>query len=617
MKKTVFLSLAVMTCVMMMSLAGCGKEKVGGKQVGSLKLEAGVLTWDAQKDALSYEVDMGSGGENVSKTSYLLADRCNYIGDFTVTVRAVDAAGKKTDVGAMEISAQALSKPMVQIGGSEGEPCFEWEAVEGASGYTYDAYDGKGIQTAEANEEGIFSVPVSNLQEQRITVTAHGTSEDNQLFVSQKVTRIYSTSEMFDMKLLGSYPAVFTGDADSEVYPLQVGSTLKKGLYELEVSMYLMDPNGYRLAGNGTWGRRIKDQAGTHFWFCENAVRGYEKESVGTIPAPDKPITMKMKLTVDRGGNVVLPFLDFDTGEKVVISDIKYNGKSVLNASHGRPNAVPEVKKFDTTTLDKYLVTYQAPGGFNNQKLEPYLIEIPAKLADGKHHVKVSYYICTGSGDIVDGNGGWARRLSSEIHVNHGPYVWLNEYEVAGRYPGVDIPLPTVKQTSTFTVEVKNGKFNLVAIDFGVGEMVIIDKVQTLTRDISGNGIFVSEGEPEEKFEVETTLKGKPRYGEITLSISYRVSDVFGDSLTGNGKWGRRIVTEKNEHYWLCKTAVSDAYKESENTLPKSDQVLVKDFFVYEVNKFGMITLDLFDFQPGEMIEILSIKYEGEEVLVK
>lgn len=616
MKKTVFLSLAVMLCVSVMLLAGCGKEKDSEKQVGSLKLEAGVLTWNAQENASSYEVDMGSGGENVTKLSYAIADKCDYIGDFSVTVRAVDATGKKTDIGTMEISAEALSKPMVQIGGTEEMPCFIWKAVEGASGYTYDAYDGKGRQKAEVNEEGNYSVPVTNLREQRITITAHGNSDGNKLLVSQEVTRMYSTSEMFDMKLLGSYPAVFTGDADSEVYPLKVGSTLEAGLYELEVSMYVMDPNGYRLTGNGIWGRRIKDQAGKHYWFCENAVTNYEKESVDTIPAPDKPVTLKMKLTVDRGGNVVLPFYSFDTGEKAVISDVRYNGVSVLNKSNGRANAIPEVKKFDLTKLDQYLAVYQSPGGYNRNNLPPFLIELPAKLPDGTHHVKVSYYVCTSTGDMLEGNGGWARRLASELHVKNGPYVWLNQYDVADKYFGVDI-LPTERQTSTFTVEVKNGKFNLVAIEFAVGEMLIVEKVETVTKDLNKNGIFVSEGKTSEKFEVETTLKGKPRHGNLTLSITYKVSDVFGGSLSGNGQWGRRIVTDKNVHYWLCTTAVSDAYKESANTLPDATQTITQDFYFYEINKYGKITLDLFSFLPGEMVEILSIQYKGEEVLVK
>ena len=54
-----------------------------------------MLSWDAVKDASSYEVDLGSGGENVTKTSYALADRCEYTGEFTVTVRAIGSTGKK------------------------------------------------------------------------------------------------------------------------------------------------------------------------------------------------------------------------------------------------------------------------------------------------------------------------------------------------------------------------------------------------------------------------------------------------------------------------------------------------------------------------------------------
>lgn len=617
MKKTVLLSLSVMVLAAAALLTGCKKQTAGKAQTGSLKLEAGTLTWKEQKDAVSYDVDLGSGSETVSKATYPIAERCTYSGDMEVTVYGVDAKGSKSKIGSMEITAQSLKKPLINIGGTADQPCFTWKEVEGASGYTYDANDGNGAQIAKPDENGLYSVPITNMQEQRITVTAHGNSKGSQLWTSKSAVRTYTSSDMFDMKLLGTYPAVFTGKTETgRTFILKVGSTLKKGLYDLEVSMYMMNADGYRMTGNGSWGRRIKDKANIHHWFCENAVSGYEEESIDTVPDPTKPHTVTMKLSVDRGGNVEIPFIDFVTGEKVVICDIRYNGASVLNASNGVPNPIPEIAKMNVENLDRFVVAYQSPGKFDVKTLAPHLIKVPADLPDGKHTVKVTYYICDANGDIVEGNGGWARRLSSDIHVKNGPYVWLNEYQI-DRYPGVEIPHPTVAQTSQFTVEVKNGKFNLVAIDFLSGEYVLIEKVHTLKELPSGNGIFISEGKANEKFEIQTTLSGKPRKGNANLSISYRVKTVFGDSITGNGAWGRRIVTEKNDHYWMCANAASDAYPESANTLPSADQVITKDFFFYEINRFGKITLDLFDFSAGDMIEVISIKYNGEEVLVK
>lgn len=616
MKKTLLL-LSVTALLSISMLTGCTKEKTSTVGQGSLKLEDGTLSWDAAKNASSYEVDLGSGGETVTKNSYALADRCEYTGDFTVTVRALDASGAKTDVGTMKISAKALSKPSIDIGGTEEEPCFVWKAIEGANTYSYNTYDGKGIRVAEADKDGKVSVPVDNLQEQRITVTAHGGSKGNTLWTSQSATRIYTSSERFDMKLLGKYPAVHTGNpnATPPIY-LHVGSTLTKGVYDLDVTLYVMDADGRRLQGNSTWARWIKDLKRQHFWFVDEAVKNHEAESENTIPAPNVPVTKNMRLSVNRGGNVLIPIYGFNTGEKLVVADIKYNGVSVLNASKGKPNPMKQVEKFDVSKADDYLVSYKATGEYYEGNEEKCDIEVPVNLPDGTHYVKVHYYTCKEDGDILEGCGLWGRRLAAKEYYKNGPYTWLNEYDLDVKYPGLDMPNPTERQTAKFTVEVKNKKFKLAAIDFNAGERVIIESVQTFENIPSGNGVHISKG-GSEKFKIQTTLAGKPRYGYVTLNITYKIRDVYGDSVTGNGEWGRRIVTEKNEHLWYCETAVSDHYPESANTLVTADQTITNDFFFYEINKYGVISLDLFNFNPGEMIEVLSIKYNGQEVMVK
>ena len=127
--------------------------------------------------------------------------------------------------------------------------------------------------------------------------------------------------------------------------------------------------------------------------------------------------------------------------------------------------------------------------------------------------------------------------------------------------------------------------------------------------------IFVSEGKISETFKVQTMLTGIPRYTDVTLSVTYKVSDIFGEKVEGNGTWGRRIDAG-NKLYWICEEKV-DNYPEAADTVPNPTKEVTKEFYFSEINKFGVITINMYDFFAGDVVEITSIKYNGKEVLVK
>ena len=598
---------AATSLLLLLFVSGCSKQSGDN----ALKLKNGVLTWSEVKDALSYEVDLGNGGKRVDKTNYDLTSAFKHDGQFTVTVRYFDSRGERKDIGTIDITASSLKKAVIGVEDLENEFYFTWQSVDDALSYSYDAHDGKGIQVAEQSKDGAYRVPITNLSEQMITVVAVGTSNENHLLLSSESVYTYRNGRVFDMSLLAQYPAVYIGDGDTQDI-FKVGTTLKKGIYDLEVSMYLMDSNGNRMIGNGTWGRRILDKDDKYFWFCDSSVEGFEK-SGGTIPNSDEVYKVKMKLNVDRGGNVHIPVYDFNIGDRIVMADITYNGNSVLNSEGGIAQDVEEVEKLDVTSLDSYLAVFRSPGGYYVEAPDKYKLELPVKLSDGTHTVSVTYYVCDAAGGMLEGNGMWGRRIAG-ANPEGGPFVWLNEYDINADYKAVDIPLPTQTKTSKFTVEVKNGKFTLAPLDFNKDELLIVTDVKT-ARMPEGNGIFVSKGEISETFKVQTTLTGIPRYTDVTLSVTYKVSDIFGEKVEGNGTWGRRIDVG-NKLYWICEKAV-DKYPEAANTIPNPTKEITKEFYFSEINKFGVITINMYDFLAGDVVEITSIKYNGQEVMAK
>lgn len=602
MKKRIskILGLSILTIAL---FAGCGKT-----ETRDLTLKDGILTWDKVENAIKYEVDLGSGGEIITGNSYDLTEKCDSTGKFSIKVYSLSSSGEKTEIGQKDITVKNLDEPAVTVKKDDDNSYFVWSEVEGAKSYSYDAHDGKGIQTLEAGQKE-YKVLIERDSLQMIDVTAEGTSEGDNIYTDSSTTYSYTKGEGFDMSLLAKYQAVYTA-GDNNEGQLKIGTTLTKGVYELELQMYVMDSKGYKLTGNGVWGRRVQDVDLKFSWFCEKETEGF-KESANTLTAPNQIYKTKMKLAVDRGGNVILPIYDFKQGEKLVVASVKYNGKNVLNDKGGKSNKVPEIKMFDITSLDKYLAVFKSKAKYYADDPENSELWIPTKLSDGNYTVRIRYYVCKGNGDMLEGNGLWGRRIAG--NDENVPITWLNEYDLDG-HSAVEIPLPTEEQKMVVGITVKNGKFRIIPLDFGESELLIVSGVDTSSVQ-KKNGTFVSTGAAKEEFEVATTLTGKPRHADVTLQVTYKVSNVFGDDITGNGAWGRRMKVGET-HYWLCEEGV-DNFPEAANTLKPAGKLITEDMFFYEINKFGIMTINMYDFAEGDMVQIVSVKYNGKEVLKK
>lgn len=598
--------------VVLLCLSACNNKDV---PAGTLQLDNGILSWEAIENAVYYELDMGNGPMQVSQTSYDLAGNCTYVGDFSVSVNAALPDGERQAVGTIELSAQKMEKPIVSVKTKDGRKYFTWETVEFASGYTYHAYDGAAMQTAQPDGDGVCWVEITNDFEQMIRVVAKGGSKGDQLYLSSEDYFQYSTDAVFDMTNMAKYPCVYTASGASQDTFI-FGTTLTQGSWDLEITMFVMDSKGRTLQGNGQWGRRTSYH-NTHLsWFCETAPSDSWPNAGNTIPSSQEAVTRTIKVDIDRHGNAYINFMHFNKNEMVVIADARFGGKSRLNASGGLPNEVPEVKKLDMSVLKKAKAYFKSNGDIYSNKLKdkkPFQVTLPVDLTDGTHIVDISYYLAMADGGPVYDNGVWGRRIADANRAAIGPYFWLNEWDIGVDFPAVDIPLPTEKSNMRIAVDVKDGKFTLTFIDFKKDEMFIINSVKAVEIP-QKNGLFVSKGITGEEFDITTTLTGVPRYNNINLEVTCRVYDLDGNSLTGVGRWGRRILPDNNSPIWLTSQQVED-YTESLGTLPTKDQMITFSIYVSEVTRDGVVTLKMPGFLIGECVEVVSIRHKGKLIM--
>lgn len=182
MKKKIGLFLSVIL-VFTAIISGCN----GGE---TLKLENGILSWESVENAVSYEVDYGTGSERCEQSSFALMDTFQEDGEYEVTVSAVDENEYAKTIGKMTVTATVLEKPRISVQGSGAEFCFVISAVEGAVGYSYIIDDGEPVEI-EIATGGFHQVPITNSKKQEIHVIAYGTSEGTNIICSSENTYSY------------------------------------------------------------------------------------------------------------------------------------------------------------------------------------------------------------------------------------------------------------------------------------------------------------------------------------------------------------------------------------------------------------------------------------------
>ena len=142
------------------------------------------------------------------------------------------------------------------------------------------------------------------------------------------VKKISGSSERFDIASLKNYNHVFVGTGESEQFRIET-NIYERGHFELEVTYYVMDKDGYILTGNGTWGRRMVDER-DEIWICAEAPNEDHLDAKNTIPEPTEAVTKTMLVTINKKGRFFLDVCDFKEGEILVITDVKYQGESVI-----------------------------------------------------------------------------------------------------------------------------------------------------------------------------------------------------------------------------------------------------------------------------------------------
>lgn len=613
MKRRILLLLAL-AGITTLAFLGCGSQSA------NLKLEDGVLSWDADKSADHYEVELNDISVTCEEPQVNLSEVCEYKGSYTVTVSAVSDADKEKEIGSLDITAQEIEKPDIVVKQSkDGKTSFVWTAQENVSSYQYDMHDGYGLRPAETTSDMTCKVEFEGKKETLITVIARGNSDGNVLYMDNEATYHHDGTELFSMAQLAKYPYYITTDGQL-LNELVVGTTLPKGSYDLDITFYLMDPNGRSLSGNGSWGRRVTHLSG-NAWFCAEELDGWPG-SGNTLPTAIESITYTCKQNVNKYGETTLSLYSWKANEMLVVADIKYNGKSVMTKAL-TPHPEEKQVVFDVSKLSDFLAVFRGTGrGWHEDFKEEFELTIPTNIADGVYKLEISYQVMNTDGTRLEGNGTGLRRI---YDADMREVQWLCEYPVEGQTEGMDeLPDPNQTLKVTFPAVVKNGSFKIMCLHFKDDELLAVSSVKKISGssrhfDLSTlkkyNNVFVSGGPNGsfEKFRIDTTLCQR---GQFEVEVSYYAMGSNGYMLDGNGTWGRRMMDEGSDEHWICLTAPSEEHQDAVNTVPEPDKAVTKTMKV-TMNKKGRFFLDMHDFREGEIVVIKDVTYQGKSILVK
>lgn len=622
-KKTIVFSLLflIFIIVAVILVLFWGRDKKDATVQRELNLADGILSWDAVDGAVSYDVTAGGYTKNIEGTEIDLAAVCKTEGEISVSVSVIDASGEQSRIGSLNITALWIEEPRVAIKrDEEGRKYYLWYKDEHASGYTYALNDGQGFRKIET-EGTEFVIPVETEESQRITVRAKGGSEKTILYMDNEYTLKNESDNIFNLAQLSKYPFVYKSDGSINAGKYFVATSLPSGSYELDVTLYLMDSEGAKLTGNGSWGRRIVDGRDEH-WFCEDEVENFP-ESKDTIPNPGTPITQRFLLNVNRFGEVVFDQIySFLYGEMVVFADIRLDGKSVI-ADKPIDHSKDEVYTLDIESLQPIAIYTGAGIYYAEGTPDQFEVRIPVSWKDGVYNVKVGYYIAATDGSALEGNGIWARTIAGGHNSNEK--VYLCEYPIKGLFDeGLDLQRADKKRYSEFSVKVKNGEFILVCTGMRKTENIIFTDVEQISGSSkqfnvsslkNNKNVFTSTGPKDyipELFYVLTTLSGERK--EIEAEVTYCVMDSEGYMLMGNGLAARRITDEDGNDFYICNKQVNANTPESAHTIPESTTEITKKMKVV-VNKKGRFILQMNEFLEGEMVVIRDVKYEGNSIL--
>lgn len=626
MKKSIF-KLLIGIGIISACLAGCSAGRNSSRN-GSVLLKDGVLSWKANDKAVCYEVEMGASSINCEETELELSKLCKYEGEHTITVSMITDSNKKSkkQIGTLDIVAKKLEKPAISIIESdEGETILSWKTQAEAGDYGYDFNDGKGIREAEVGEDQLVKVTVPDDNQRMITITVESTSKDNTYYIGNEVTYRYQGKVLFELSKIAQYPfySISNGVSGEK---LTAAVDLPKGTYTLDIMFAVMDVNGKSLSGNGRWGRFATiEGASGEMWFCENEIDDGSRIITAckdTLRPANETITYTKEVAVNKYGEFYITINSFKVNEMLLITDIQLDGKSVM-ASGLKKHDPEDDAQFDTAKLEEFLAVFESKGTGHNTHPQNDYFSIPINLPDGSYEVQVKYQIMDKDGKKLSGNGLWGRRIGNE---NMGDLVWYCDYELKPHTEGAELPTPTRTLTSNFRVKVQGGKFNLLCLNFNLGEIVGVQSVKKISGSSSRfnmstlssyKNVYVekTEGSTTE-LKIQTNLT---RRGMYDLEVTYYLADKDGYKCYGNGVWGRRVVPVGTEEIlWLC----DDQIDNGGNMVGEADSIPepnkpVTETITVAMNKKGVLALNMHSFLEGEMFIIKDITYNGNSILGK
>lgn len=169
-----------------------------------------------------------------------------------------------------------------------------------------------------------------------------------------------------------------------------------------------------------------------------------------------------------------------------------------------------------------------------------------------------------------------------------------------------------------FTVTMlENSEDNTYYIGNNISCRYLGDVVYDITGLVKTPFFTVCDGTSPLELTLGTTLST----GVYDLEIDFRLVNTDGQSLTGNGSWGRRVapVLDWGKLFWFCETDPnnSSGTYAAANTLKPADETTTYTIPGLGVSEHGEAKLTVFDFKANEVLVVEDIRYQGRSVMAK
>ncbi len=342
--------------------------------------------------------------------------------------------------------------------------------------------------------------------------------EKNEYFIVESVERAPLPEGSFDLSTLENYLVSYRGlgewmardESNRSDFVVRIPTDLPDGEQSVQVNYYVCGNRGQKLTGNGMWGRRIQVYGAKDaqmLWLNETQVNNY-----APVVLPEATELRSFVFDVEvKDGYFELLCFDLNKDEYFIVESVE---KAPL------PDNI-----FDITTIDSYLASYRGLGEWGDD-MERFAVHIPTNLNNGKHTIRVNYYLCGPKGEKLTGNGMWGRRVYAP-GAKDAQMLWLNETQV-NDYAPVVLPEATVRSSFELDVEVKDGYIHLLCLDFNKDEYFIVESVEHLAGKVDVESLTFVDTSNGFVFDAETDADLLAVFGteqQLSLKAQYQYSE--------------------------------------------------------------------------------------------